>query len=210
MTYKPRDLGAALGRSIPNEGRVVIYKPKNQKGNKMAFGRSRPLGKPITDYDLTIPQKQISDDIRTALRHHFSTYGGIDSYGRTNTGTQGYTLFEYPADTASNLLNPTPLGPVPTELVGAFGDFYRMPKVGTNPTSWVKKAQIDELLQSTVDKNVQRIVTKAISSYLSANQGQKMAAIVNNITGVTATITGTAKVLIAQDPWFQSWRLTVS
>ena len=208
MTYKPRNLGAPLGRSIPNEGRVVIYKPKPTKGKKMAFGRSSSVGKPITDFQLTIPADQISDDIRKALQKHFSSYGGVNSYGRT---TAPYMAYPYPADNAAPQPVPTPK-PHPTELVGEFGEFYRM----KNPAAWIKKGQITELLQSsknqavqTVDKNIQRIVTKAISDYLSAHQGQRLAALVNNVPGATAAITANAKVMINQDPWFIGWGLSV-
>ena len=174
----------------------------------MAFGRSSSVGKPITDFQLTIPADQISTDIRKALQKHFSTYGGVDSYGQT---TAPYMAYPYPAANAGPQPVPTPK-PHPTELVGEFGDFYRM----KNPAAWIKKGQITELLQSsknqavqTVDKNIQRIVSKAISDYLSAHQGQRLAALVNNVPGATAAITANAKVMINQDPWFQGWGLSV-
>lgn len=210
MTFKARDLGAstAIGRSIPNEGRVVIYKPKSTKGKQMAFGRSSSVGKPITDFQLTIPADQITADIQKALQKHFSNYGGYDSYGRT---TAPYTSYPYPANNAPSQPVPTPR-PHPTELVGQFGEFYRM----KYPPAWIKKGQVSELLQNsqnqdlqTVDKNIKRIVSKAISDYLSAHKGQKLAALVNNVPGATAAITANAKVMINQDPWFQGWGLSI-
>ena len=205
MTYKPRNLGAptAIGRSIPNEGRVVIYKPKPQKEKKMAFGRASALGKPLTDYALTIPQAEITADIQQALIQHFKNHGGYDSYGRTSVP---YRAYAYPAENA-------PSGNVPvsfpdrSELVGAYGDFYRMKQ----PPTWIKKAQTEELLQSTVDGKVEKIVFNSVKGWLDNNKGVKLESIMSKagMIGVVTTITASVKGQINNDPWFKSWGLKV-
>ena len=191
MTYKPRDLGAALGRSIPNEGRVVIYKPKNQKGKKMAFGRARTLGKAIK---MVIPVKDIDNDIRIALEDHFKAYGGYDSYGKS---ASTYTAYAYPSAGSATLTSSVPRH---GELLGTYGDFYRFE--GPQP-AWVKKGQVTEADQRVVDNKIKEIVHEAIVGWL------KLEAIMNNIIGVTTGIASTVKTQINSDPWFQSFGLKV-
>jgi hypothetical protein len=207
MTFKARDLGAttAIGRSIRNEGRVVIYKPKPTKGKQMAFGRASSLGKPLTDYALTIPQAEITADIQQALIQHFKSYGGYDSYGRT---TVPYRAYAYPADHAPSGNVPVTI-PDRSELVGAYGDFYRMKQ----PPTWIKKAQTEELLQSTVDAQVKKIVSTSVGAWLVNNKGDGLEKLLNQgragLNGVVNALTANVKALINSDPWFQSWGLKV-
>lgn len=198
MTYKPRDLGAALGRSIPNEGRVVIYKPKNLKEKKMAFGRARTLGKPI---DVVIPIDKIDDDIRLAVTDYFKDYGGIDSYGQASNPHKAYA---FPSEGSWRQTVQTGRH---GELLGTFKDWHRF---DGNPPAWVKKGQVKEVTQRQVDNAIQLVVHDAIVGWLKVNRGVKLEAIMDNIIGVTVAIGNTVKIMINKDPWFQAFGLKVS
>ncbi len=200
MTYKPRALGAPLGRSIPNEGRVVIYKPKAKKGKKMAFGRSAPLGKAI---NVTIPVADINNDIRVALENHFKDYRGYDSYGKA---AAGYTAYAYPsplsvAGSATSARH--------GELLGQFGEWLRFD--GPQP-AWVKKNQITEIDQRQVDQAIKGIVHDSIKAFLDQNKGVKLEKLMSetSVIGAVTAISASVKHIINNDPWFQSFGLKVS
>ena len=197
MTYKPRDLGAALGRSIPNEGRVVIYKPKAAKGKTMAYGRARTLGKPI---DVVIPIDKIDEDIRIAVTDYFKDYGGIDSYGKAANPHKAYA---FPSEGAwRQTLQTGRHG----ELLGTFKDWYRF---DGNPPAWVLKSQVTEADQREVNNKIKDIVHNAIIGWLKVNKGVKLESIMDNIIGVTIAIGTVVKQKINADPWFQSFGLKV-
>tara|TARA_Y100000296_G_C5155390_1_gene248763 strand:- start:523 stop:1125 length:603 start_codon:yes stop_codon:yes gene_type:complete len=200
MTYKPRDLGAALGRSIPNEGRVVIYKPKPQKGKKMAFGRSSPLGKAI---NVSIPVKDIDNDIRVALENHFKNYGGYDSYGKADAG---YTAYAYPSPLSVTLSS---TGGRHGEILGQFGEWVRFQ--GPQP-AWVKKGQVTEIDQKLVDNEIKYIVNESVRGWLDQNKGVKLEKIMSKagVIGAVTAIGASVKHIINNDPWFQSFGLKVS
>jgi hypothetical protein len=202
MTYKPRNLGAptALGRSIPNEGRVVIYKPKAKKERKMAFGRSAPLGKAI---NVTIPVADIDNDIRIALENHFKNYGGYDSYGKADAG---YTAYAYPSPLSVTISS---TGARHGELLGQFGEWVRFD--GSQP-AWVKTAQITEIDQRQVDLAIKGVVQDSVRGWLDQNKGVKLEKIMSQagVIGAVTAISASVKHLINNDPWFQSFGLKVS
>ena len=202
MTFRSRNLGAptAIGRSIPNEGRVVIYKPKPTKGKTMAFGRPAPLGKAI---NVTIPVADIDNDIRVALENHFKNYGGYDSYGKA---AAGYTAYAYPsplsvAGSATSARH--------GELLGQFGEWVRFD--GPQP-AWVKKGQVTEIDQRTVDQEIKGIVNEAVRGWLDQNKGVKLEKLMTqaSVIGAVTAISASVKHIINNDPWFQSFGLKVS
>jgi len=215
MTYKPRQqapLGAPLGRSIPNQGRVVIYKPKANKGQKMAFGRAnRSLGKLPSAYNISVSTSDLEKKILAALQKEFVNYGGYDSYGRA---TGPYTAYAFPSEAAQS-------GKVPAgetlqgEIKGKYGGFFRMPNPydQENPF-WIKTGQVSELTQGTVNNQVGGIVTKVVNEFLGGSGGLKnptvLAEMVATPQVVASRLVPDVKKAINGNAWFKSWGLTVS
>ena len=194
MTFKARDLGAPLGRSIPNEGRVVIYKPKPTKGKQMAFGKAK------TSYDLSISPTTVEDVLKRSLESHYKLVSNLDSYGRTN---ENETLYKYPS-LADDAIKAKNVPPFEGEIKGYSNNFYRF---GENH-NWVPSARVTELTQADIIYQISKVASDVVTKWFN-QPGVNKAEVLADIPGTAKDLVPMVASAITGNPWFKSWGLTV-
>ena len=165
----------------------------------MAFGNS--LGKPITDYSVTVSKSNIESQLAAVLKKFFANYGGADAYGRSS---KPFTTYMYPAAIAPKVLFDNQ---IQGEIVGAFGEFVRIPNSRDASTPhWLKNSQVTQLTQAKVNTEVARVISAVVASYL---KGVDLVVLSQNVPAAAKALVASAKNNINKDSWFKGWGLTV-
>ena len=194
MTYKPRDLGASLGRSIPNEGRVVIYKPKAAKGKNMAFGKA------ISSYDLSVDPTTVENALKRSIEGFYRSVGGKDSYGRTNAIE---TIYRYPS-LEPHAVKARNVPAFKGEIKGLHGDFYRFGDSNT----WVPASQVTELTQDAIIYQISKVASDVVVKYFNDPEVDK-AGILANISQTAKDLLPTVVNALGQNEWFKKWGIKI-
>ena len=165
----------------------------------MAFGNS--LGKPISDYSITVSKSNIESQLAAVLKKFFANYGGADAYGRSS---KPFSTYMHPAAIAPRLSFDKQ---IQGEIVGAFGEFVRIPNsLDASTPYWIKNYQVTQLTQAKVNTEVARVISAVVASYLKSVD---LVVLSQNVPAAATALVTSAKNNINEDAWFKGWGLTV-